>query len=267
MKVFVSSKWKALLTREGVDFEYLWGLRLATFDEPNTGRGPNGWSKASLFILPATGEQGPRLILKRQQNHFTRTWRHPVRGIPTLEKEFLNSLAYKRLGIPAIEPVYYAARRKGDAVQAILVTEFLEGYVSLERLAVRWAASGGMPAALRRRLIAAVARTVGKLHDCGFEHNCLTAKHVFVRSTGDGFEVRFIDLEKSRRRPVGEHRRLRDLETLLRRSQGWTRTDALRFLKAYFGGPRLEPEAVALCRRIARRTRMKTRRKSLKDRA
>ena len=114
------------------DFDAFWQLEKEFLEEPNRGRGRNGWSAVSLIHIDTTDGSRRRVIVKRQQNHFSRSWLHPLRGIPTFEKEFRSILRYRQLGILTLKPVLFARRRCAAGVQAILVTEYLEGYTDLD---------------------------------------------------------------------------------------------------------------------------------------
>ena len=257
MKHYISPGWKSLFLEAGLDFDSLWGMDLPALDEPNTGRGRNGWSAVSRFTLKQPGGGKAELIIKRQQNHFSRTPGHPFRGVPTFQKEMVNILRYREAGVPALEPVYFARRRAGGGIRAILVTRYLEGYTALDDLTRRWQERGRPDRAVLNRIIRALAVPVRKIHEAGFQHNCLYPRHLLLRMEGDDVRVKVIDLEKNKRRPFGDERRVRDLESLHRRTAGWSRTDRLRFFLAYAGVDRLDQRSRRLCRRILKRNRKK----------
>jgi hypothetical protein len=257
MKKFVTPQWRKIFTRQGLDFDALWRMDLEPLDDPNTGRGRGGWSSVSFLSLQLNDGHEKRLILKRQKNHFSRTLCHPLRGIPTFEKEIRNILRYNRSGIPALEPVFYERRYNSDGIQAILITEYLEGYMPLDELISSYEEQGWPERAVRNRLIEALSSPVRKLHEKGFQHNCLYPRHLFISHTDQEISVRVIDLEKNKWRPLGSKRRVRDLESLHRRTRGFTLSDRLRFLKAYCGIDRLDKNAKRLCRLIIRQNRKK----------
>jgi hypothetical protein len=258
MKSFIAPGWSKVLQELGLDFNALWEMDLEPLDEPNTGRGPGGWSTVSCLSLKLPEGYGKRLILKRQQNHLSRTFLHPFRGIPTFEKEFSNILRYRKLGIPALEPVFYGQRFTTDGIQAILLTKYLEGYTPLDKLVSTYNKHGWPARIERNRLINALAFPIRKIHEKGLQHNCLHPKHLLIRKTDDNIEVRVIDLEKSKSRPLGNRRRVRDLESLHRRTGGFTRSDRVRFLYAYCGSDQLDKNAKRLCRKIIRQNWKKT---------
>lgn len=237
-------------------FEHLWRLTLEPLDTPNTGRTRNGWSKVSLLKLRSLNGGDKRFIIKRQQNHTSRTFRHPFRGIPTLKKEFSTIQLCHRRGLPCAEVVYYGERVSKEGPQAILITEYLEGYVALDRLVRRWQKEGWPGRRQRRNLLKMLALVIRRFHRERLQHNCLYPQHVFVNLAAKEAPVRLIDLEKTRLRPGG-NRRIRDLETLYRRSEPWTRSDQLFFLKTYCDVERLDRKTKRLVRRILKRYQRK----------
>ncbi len=252
IKEFIAPEWRQILVKQGLDgFDTLWRLKSEPLDEPNKRR--DGWSEATSWLIELSGGSQKRLILKRQQNYTSRTPFHPFRGIPTFKKEFINIMIFKRLGLPTIEPVYYAQRNIAGGLQAILITEHLEGYTSLDKLADIRLQYGQPNSFERNRIITAIASLMHKVHLQGMQHNHLYPKHIFIRQISDEIHVRLIDLEGSKWRPLGDGRRVRDLESLHRRSKGWNRGDRLRFLKAYCNIQQIDGKTKKLYRKIAKR--------------
>jgi len=259
MKDFIDERWRPILAHNGLsDFEALWEHRADWFEKPNQRRG--GWSGVSRCEL-ALPEGGSRAIfLKRQENHGTFSLRHPVGGVPTFLREFRRIQHYRACGIPTLEPVYFAMRHGGKGHRAILATEELTGFVSMEYRVERWLREGAPARPVRLRYLKAVAALLRKMHDHGIQHNCFFPKHVFVRMNAGGeVEARVIDLEKSRWRPLRLFCSLRDLDTLNRYSPEWSLSDRLRFYKAYLQVDRLTPFAKWLWRCIAARAARKNR--------
>lgn len=249
---FVSPKWNSILKEQGLaDFEALWGLDVPLLGEPNRGHGRNGWSSAALL---STSDK--KLILKRQQNYCIRTFSHPLQGIPTLRNEALSTLEFSKLGIPAMELVAYAERQDPDGVKAILLTEYLSGYVSLDALHSIWR-KRGWPADRRHRLIECIGRTVRVMHEKGIRHNSLYPKHIFVKKGDGDVGIRLIDLEKVRRSPIGHIGKIRDLDSLNRHAEGWSMVDRLRFIKSYCDTDQLGPKEERLFRDLLKASRRK----------
>lgn len=259
MKDFVNERWRPILAHNGLtDFNALWDLEAEWFEEPNHRRG--GWSGVARceLDLPEGGKRA--IFLKRQQNHGTFSWRHPLRGMPTFQREFKHIMHYRECGVPTLEPVYFAMRTIGKDQRAILVTEELAGFLSMEERAQGWL-EGGVPARpIRLRFLRAVAGLLAQMHAKGIQHNCFFPKHVFTRQNPDGsVEARIIDLEKSRWRPAKTLSARRDLYSLTRQSLYWSRTDRLWFFKAYLGIGRLTPYAKWLWRDVESRSLKKDR--------
>ena len=211
-------------------FDALWSLDTDWHEAPNERRG--GWSGVSRHLL----RDGSAVFLKRQDNHLCRTLGHPLRGIPTFYREYLNILRLQQCQVGAVQALYYGHRRQRGHWQAILVTHALDDFVSLDE----WnAAAADQEQPQRRSLIAAVAQACARLHYHRLQHSCLYAKHIFVRrpaamsSAYQESDVCFIDLEKLRqgisRERVGAH----DLDQLMRHTQGWSGDDRSTFHASY----------------------------------
>lgn len=259
MKDFINERWRPILAHNGLtDFNALWDLKAEWFEEPNHRRG--GWSGVARceLDLPEGGKRA--IFLKRQQNHGTFSWRHPLRGMPTFQREFKHIMHYRECGVPTLEPVYFAMRTIGKDQRAILVTEELSGFLSMEERAQGWLESGAPARPIRLRFLRAVAGLLAQMHANGIQHNCFFPKHVFTRLNPDGsVEARIIDLEKSRWRPAKTLSARRDLYSLTRQSLYWSRTDRLWFFKAYLGIERLTPYAKWLWRDVESRSLKKDR--------
>lgn len=257
MKDFVSETWRSTLIRHGlVDFDALWKLDAQWFEPPNQRRG--GWSGVSRCELREAADRSLHVFLKRQENHKTFSWRHPFRGIPTFLREFRLILRYRAGNVPTLEPVFFGMRDTADGHRAILMTIALDGFVPLDTYIARRAIEKNPPRDAHLGVIKAVAELTRHMHDNHIQHNCYYPKHVFVRGAADGSsEARVIDLEKSRLRPLAAICALRDLDTLNRHAAEWTRSDRLRFLKAYLRSTRLTSYGKWLWRTLARRAASK----------
>lgn len=234
---FIAINARELLAQHGLDnFAALWALPLDPVDEPNTNRG--GWSE--VYRLELKDEQGmtQAFYVKRQENHLTRTLAHPF-GEPTFAREFRAIQTYMRLGVPVLEPVFFARRRQPSGAQAIIITRALDEYSPLEDWLQRWDSLGRRE---RDQLIHTAAALVRTLHNTGYVHNCLYPKHIFLEGGAEG-RARLIDLEKTRRAVLGRRDYVRDLETLQRRSHSPSRSERLRFLLSYLGIKKVNEEA------------------------
>ncbi len=259
MKDFINETWRPILAHNGLSsFEALWAREADWFEEPNHRKG--GWSGVSRCELDLPGGGKRAIFLKRQENHKARLWNHPLRGVSTFLREFQHIMHYRAQGVPTLEPVYFGMRKVGKDDRAILITEELAGFVSVEDRVQRWLKDGAPPRPVRLRILQATADLLRRMHDHGIQHNCFFPKHVFVRFDASGeVEARVIDLEKSRWRPSRIVCARRDLYTLNYHSFCWSRSDRLWFFKAYLQIDRLTPFAKWLWRHIESRSAKKDR--------
>ena len=259
MNDYVNENWRSILAHNGLSsFDALWKLDSEWFEAPNQRRG--GWSGVSRceLQLPTSGKAA--IFLKRQENHGTRSLFHPLSGVPTFLREFKRIMDYRSNGIPTLEPVYFGMRGRGKSQRAILITEELTGFISLEDRVQNWIANG-VPARIERmRILKVVAELLKKMHAQGIRHGCFFPKHVFIRINPDeSVEARVIDLEKSRHRPLQVMCAMRDLYSLSHYSSStWSTTDKLRFFKQYLGITRLNAYAKWLWRNIVARSARKS---------
>ena len=250
MNDYLAAEWKRTFEFNGLrTFDDLWNVEAEWFEAPNQRRG--GWSGVARCELKRPDGGTARVFLKRQENHITRTFMHPLRGLPTFIREFESIMAYRRRGIPTLTPVYFGVRREGQDQRAILMTEELTGFRSLEEISREW---NSLSHAARASIARAVAQLLRQIHAHHLSHNCFYPKHVFLRlSDGADIETRIIDLEKTKRRWFGLDRDFRDMRRLNGPGLPWSRADRVRFFREYLGIHKLTPTAKSKWRRIARR--------------
>jgi hypothetical protein len=112
--------------------------------------------------------------------------------------------------------VFGGARKHQGQWQALLITEALSGFVSLDH----WYA--GAPAAtLNQAILRQLAASLARLHHARWQHGCCYPKHIFVKAetllTGDAVaEVALLDLEKCRHRLRVANASSRDMAQLAR---------------------------------------------------
>jgi len=252
--IYLNPEWKSILENSHLGtFEQLWKLELTAVDEGNVGRGKNGWSKVCIFSFEDNEQHKHTVVIKRQSNYRSHTFRHPIIGVPTFLKEMESIRRYEQAGIPALKAVYCATRKINGELQAILVTEFLNGYHPLELILKNWHEQGRPNRQDCATIAQACGTLVGKLHEQGLEHRCLFPKHIFLRENSGHVDARLIDLEKTRWRPWFEARRVRDLTALARRSKHVSNRERMFFLHAYFGITKLDARAKQLWRAVAKR--------------
>lgn len=250
MSLFIASAEQALLTRHGLlDFQSLWNLDLDAVDEPNTGRG--GWSSVYRLDL-----EGQGFYLKRQSNYLTHTLHHPF-GEPSFSREFRNISRYQKLGIPALQAVFYGEQKVNGEHRAILMTRALDGWSDLDALLQRW---GEIPDHVRRAIVQACGQLARTLHGARQIHGCFYPKHIFVQAQGEGYTAQLIDLEKTRPSIFGQRDLIKDLEPLFRRAPMWSEADRRQMLAAYLQAAADSPQVDAWLQRLGRRGQHKQRR-------
>lgn len=178
-------------------FEGWWSKRGEWVEPPNQRRG----GESGVQRLHLRGSER-LLYLKRQQGHVYRSWLHPF-GRPTALRERDALLAFERLGVGVPRLRYCDARKDGNGWRALLVSEALEGYVSLDQwyaddARARWGED------VHRSMLRQLGATLARLHRARWQHGCCYAKHLFVKvcsgAPGTPVAVALLDLEKSRRR-------------------------------------------------------------------
>lgn len=263
MKEYIARGWDQILSRNKLDhFDAIWNLEAGWFEEPNKRRG--GWSGVSRINIQTKLGTTVGVFLKRQENHNTKVWTNPFKGVPTFYKEFKNILNFVAHDVPTVEPVYFAYRYEKGKTQAILMTKELEGFNSLDSVDYVGNSALMQNPSNRGQLISSVAEAIRKMHGHGYQHNCLYGKHIFVRPAGKKWEVKFIDLEKLSRIFFKKKAMKRDLYTLPRHISGWRRNDRVKFLKNYMQEDKLSPRSKLLWREIHRRMQVKKQISALK---
>jgi len=251
MRDFIAPHWAETLQRNGVaSFAALWNLDTEWFESPNRRRG--GWSGVVRCELRLADGGRAGFFLKRQEDHVHRSILHPWRGVATLVREMRNVARYQEAGVPTLVPVYFAQRRVDGRMRAVLLTEELSGYRSLQDWMQDWRGSGWPARRERHAVLQALAELLRRMHGHRLQHNCCYPKHLFLKRDDAGWRARIIDLEKTKRTLWHTAARVRDLSTLHRHAPAWKRSDRMRFFLAYLGKDRLDPAAKRLARRVLR---------------
>ncbi len=151
--------------------------------------------------------------------------------------EFKNITAFHRAGIPTMVPVAAGIRRRGLLrTESFLVTKALEGCTRLDHL---FAEDRPESIDVKQDVIYQAAFLVSKMHAAGFNHRDLYLCHILRDRLG---RLYFVDLHRvDRRRAVPERWRVKDVAALHYSAPEavFSRTDRIRFLKAYLGVERL----------------------------
>jgi hypothetical protein len=232
MQDYNTNDWPSMAAANGLDsFEAIWALDIGWFEEPNVRRG--GWSGVSRLEVTCADGRSEAVFIKRQENHETFSWRHPIRGITTFRREFQNLMVLQSCAVPTLDVLYFAERTLGKDRRAILISRELTGYSSLEDCMVYWQQHGFPEKAIWHETIQRIAAVARRMHQHRIQQNCFLPKHVFLGELRGQMDVRLIDLEKAKRCWTVEQALVRDLDTFNRRSPGIRIADRLRFLLAY----------------------------------
>ncbi len=203
------------------------------------------------IALPGGGEAG--FYLKRHTQKVGLGDRRKVRlgrGASEAKREWDEIEALGRAGVPALEAAAYGERFPTKSTQeAFLVTVALDDFTQLETLVNDYAPPLSKTMIMKKRaLIEATAKLIKKLHDEGFNHRDLYLTHIMARWDEDGagggdgcggWTLKLIDLQRCEQRSRFRGRWLvKDIAALNYSSpkEVFTRTDRLRFFKAYRGG-------------------------------
>lgn len=196
---------------------------------------------------------GSRVYLKR---HYAIGLLAAVKSLfkcspePTAFDEFENTVAFHASAIPTVMPLAAGLRPAGFLqTESFLVTLALEGSVKLDAY-VR----GLLPQSAKRALIAETAALIKKMHAAGFNHRDLYLCHILRRSDGNLF---IVDLHRVQRRDqVPERWLVKDIAALNYSARGLvSRTDCLRFFKAYLGSDRLSAGDKRFLVKVLKKTR------------
>ena len=201
--------------------------------------------KTVVFTL----RDGSRAYLKR---HFPTGFFAALKKLlslspePTAFDEFENIIAFHRAGLPTVAPIA-AGRRRGAS---FLVTEALDGCVRLED----YLGQTKLAAAARAELICRVADLIQKMHAAGFNHRDLYLCHILSDGRGNLY---IVDLHRVQLRPAVPGRwRVKDIAALNYSAPAGiiSRTDRLRFLKAYLGTERLSGRDKRFALKVLKKT-------------
>lgn len=149
-----------------------------------------------------------------------------------------------QVGVPTMTAVAYGERGSNPADQhSFIVTEELAPTVSLEDFSIDWVKQPPAPA-LKRALIAEVARMTGMMHRAGVNHRDCYICHFLLHTdrpiTPGTLKLSLIDLHRAQARAkITQRWRNKDLAALYFSALdiGLTRRDKLRFLTGYFQQP------------------------------
>jgi len=250
---YISAKHAQLLQKNQLDtFEKVWDFKVNWFEEPNERRG--GWSGVGRITLAQDDGSSIGAFLKKQDKHCRTSFLHPIKGVPTFQREFemMQYLASKNIRAP--EVLLFGRNPQGD-LKTTLMTRELQGFQSLESLTEALFANATPSLATQRSLAKALAQFARQLHDAKIQHRSFYPKHLFVNASNiKAPEVAVIDLEKSRVNMLPALRTLIDLAVLNRHAKYWSKTTRMYFFLRYFDIQHLTPYTKWLCRLIIKRS-------------
>lgn len=215
---------QALAVLPSTEFDRWWHSPGDWVEPANQRRG----GQSGVRLLKHWDTSRPLLFCKRQSAHLYRSLRHPW-GRPTILRELQAYRAFARLGVRTPNIVYCAARKQNGQWQALLVTEALQGFVSLEQ----WYKQVHTPQQ-NQQMLQRLAVTLAHLHLGGWQHGCCYAKHLFIRVQDNAdVDIALLDLEKSRRRWRASSAAKRDLAQLERHRGTMPEADMRYLRQAY----------------------------------
>jgi hypothetical protein len=210
------------------EFDHWWNRSGPWVEPANQRRG----GESGVQLLKSRDPNCPPLYCKRQTGHIYRSLVHPF-GRPTVLRELQAYRAFARLGIRTPNLVYCSARRHLGDWQGLLVTEALDGFISLDQ----WYTKQHNPE-LVTNLLHQLAATLARLHLARWQHGCCYAKHIFVKekvseSGLTELEIAVLDLEKSRQRLRARDASRHDLGQFSRHRGSMPEADLERLRQAY----------------------------------
>lgn len=261
---FTDPEWKQDLQDAGYsDFDTWWNAEGDLVEKGNFwGKDERqSWSHVTRVQMP----NGKTIYLKRQQNHYPTNFLNRVRGLLTFQLEWKNYQRLQASGIPTMKVVHFAYRKSKNDKQCLLVTEELEGMISLHELLSHFNIHGYPSREIRLRILSAMLKTVKKLHTAGMLHNALLSRHVFLNiAIVDGkatiplnLRASLIDLERNKYTgPQSPKLISKDLRLLHKKMPQWPQKDFIWVLKKYLEIDKLTPKAKIIARKLAKQNKV-----------
>ncbi|MEE9543046.1 MAG: lipopolysaccharide kinase InaA family protein [Thermodesulfobacteriota bacterium] len=173
--------------------------------------------------------------------------------------EFEAAEALAEAKVPCALAAAFGERSTNQKVESFLVTEALDGYTQLEKMVFDFAPP--LTKAMiekKRALIDGVAKLASSLHRAGFNHKDLYLTHILAKfEEPAGYSLKLIDLQRVEHRTSGRRRWLvKDIAALNYSSPAEiiTRTDRLRFYKAYTARQKLGKAERAFIKSVTEKT-------------
>lgn len=161
---------------------------------------------------------GPGIYIKAQLNYVRRYIMQPF-GQLLARAEHKALEGFRELGIHVPAVRLYFEQKTSNGPFALLATEELQGYQSLDTLL-----SGNPAPGQAEELLQACARTLARMHAAHWAHGACYPKHLLLKRGLDGYQVAMVDLETARRRITPTNALARDMPRLLARlEKTWPR--------------------------------------------
>jgi tRNA A-37 threonylcarbamoyl transferase component Bud32 len=167
---------------------------------------------------------------KQQVGHIYRSLLHPF-GYPTVAREAKALRAAASLGVSTPSLLHADIRKQGGVWHAVMVTEALDGYLSLEDY-YGHNLDKSLGSRRHHEILEAYGRELARLNLGRWQHGCLYLKHVFVDFSEACVKVALLDLEKARKRLTAKQAGRHDLRQVKRRS-GWSAEEWEAFCRGY----------------------------------
>ena len=173
--------------------------------------------------------------------------------------EFDATLALTKAKVPCAKAVAFGERASSGTLDSFLITEALDAYTQLEKMIFDFAPPLSREILKRKRaLIQGVAELSARLHNAGFNHKDLYLTHILAKfDKAGGYDLKLIDLQRVEHRTTGRRRWLvKDISALNYSSpvEIITRTDKLRFYKAYVNRVKLNKDDRAFIKSVLAKT-------------
>lgn len=220
---FCDDEDRELFSRNGLEsFESFWRQPQIFVDAVNYRRG--GWSGVSRLELKDRNNE--RLFfIKRQENQFRYSWRHPM-GRLTFEEEAKALRLTHRLGLPAVPLICFGKSRETGATRGLLVTRAIARPSLADLIESRpdWRTL--------TTLLAHCGEQLYRFHAHRIRHGALYPNHIFLDLASR--TVTLIDFEGSRVCRTTDAAIAADLPQLIRRLKGMPEEARELLLRPYF---------------------------------
>jgi heptose I phosphotransferase len=211
------------------------------------------------------GGRSVKAYLKRTSyswfTNLLKTLRKFTRQRGSLVHEFLNLVKLREIGVPSITPVAAGKRTRGLHCDSFILTEDLGATSKLEDYVPKEFSQpfAEEQAHRKRLLLEAIAEITRGMHRGGVNHRDYYLCHLHILPDAQPWPQLFvIDLNRAdRRKRVGLRWIVKDLAALNYSAPEFvfSRTDRMRFLKAYLETNRLDASGRRLAVKVIRKTR------------